>query len=73
MDRWMTKHIDEMMLHDILSFTIFPIAFSATPRLYSTLSSPCRSKQTMTGRMDDRTDGWMNDWTDGWMDDGTDG
>jgi hypothetical protein len=42
-----------------------PIAFSAVPHLYSTLSLPCRSKQTMTGRMDDRTDGRMDDETDG--------
>jgi len=24
-----------------------------------------QSKQTMTGRMDDQTDGWMDDGTDG--------
>jgi len=42
-----------------------PIVLSVTPRLYSTLSPPCRSKQTMTGRMDDRTDGQMDDGTNG--------
>jgi hypothetical protein len=31
----------------------------------STLFPPHRSKQTMMGRMDDRTDGWMDDETDG--------
>jgi len=36
-----------------------PIAFSAMPRLYSTLSSPRWSKQTMTEQMDDQMDGWM--------------
>jgi len=36
--------------------------------LYSTLSPPCRSKQTMTRWMDDRTDGRMDDETDGWND-----
>jgi hypothetical protein len=41
------------------------IAFSAVLRLYSTLSSPHQSKQTMTGRMDDWMDGRMDDETDG--------
>ncbi len=40
------------------------IAFFTMPRLYSTLSLPCRSKQTMTGEMDDWTDGQMDDRTD---------
>jgi hypothetical protein len=42
-----------------------PIAFSAAPHLYSTLSLPRQSKQTMTRRMDDGMDGQMNDGTDG--------
>jgi hypothetical protein len=29
---------------------------------------PCRSKQTMTGEMDDWTDGQMDDRTDEWND-----
>ncbi len=29
------------------------------PHMYSTLSSPCRSKQTMIGWMDDRMNGQM--------------
>jgi hypothetical protein len=36
-----------------------------TSRLYSTLSLPHWSKQTMMGRMDDQMDGWMNDETGG--------
>jgi len=32
--------------------------------MYSTLFPPCRSKQTMTGRMDDQTNGQMDDETD---------
>jgi hypothetical protein len=31
------------------------------PHLYSTLSPPCRRKQTMTRRMDDQTNGRMDD------------
>jgi len=42
-----------------------PIAFSAASRLYSILSSPRRSKQTMTRQMDDRMDGRMDDETNG--------
>jgi hypothetical protein len=42
-----------------------PIAFFAAPHLYSTLSPPRRNKQTMMGRMDDRTDGRMDDGTNG--------
>jgi len=42
-----------------------PIAFSAALCLYSILSSPRQSKQTMTRWMDDRTDGRMDDRTDG--------
>jgi hypothetical protein len=45
-----------------------PIAFSIVSRLYFTLSSPCQSKQTMMGRMDDWTDGRMSDGTNGWND-----
>jgi len=41
-----------------------PIAFFAMLRLYSTLSLPRQSKQTMTGQMDDWMDGQMNDRTD---------
>ncbi len=37
-----------------------PIAFSIVSRLYSTLSPPRRSKQTMTRQMDDRTNGQMD-------------
>jgi hypothetical protein len=37
----------------------------AASRLYFTLSPPHRSKQTMMGWMDDRTNGWMNDETNG--------
>jgi hypothetical protein len=40
------------------------IAFSAVPHLYSTLS-PRRSKQIMTGRMNDQMDGRMDDKIDG--------
>jgi len=42
-----------------------PIVFSVTPHLYSTLSPPHWSKQTMMGQMDDRMDGQMDDGTDG--------
>jgi len=35
----------------------FLIAFFVVSRLYSILSSPRRSKQTMMGRMHDQTDG----------------
>jgi hypothetical protein len=42
-----------------------PIAFFVVSHLYSTLSSPHQSKQTMTGRMNDQTDGQMNDEIDG--------
>jgi hypothetical protein len=45
-----------------------PIAFSVAPCLYSTLSPPCRSKQTMMRRMDDRMDGQIDDGTNGWND-----
>jgi len=38
-----------------------PKTFSVTPHLYSILSPPHRSKQTMTKRMDDRMNGWMDD------------
>jgi len=44
MDGWMMGQMDEMMLHDVLSCTIFLIVFSAMPRLYSILSSPHRNK-----------------------------
>ncbi len=37
----------------------------AASRLYFTLSPPHRSKQTMMGWMDDRTNGRMNDETNG--------
>ncbi len=36
------------------------------PHLYSTLSPPRWSKQTMMGQMDNRTDGRMDDGTK-WM------
>jgi hypothetical protein len=42
-----------------------PIVFSTTPRLYSIFFPPNWSKQTMIGRMDDRTDERMDDETDG--------
>jgi len=38
-----------------------PIAFSTAPHLYSTLSRPHRSKQTMTGRMDEWMTGPMDE------------
>jgi hypothetical protein len=38
-----------------------PIAFPAASHLYSTLSLPRRSKQTMMGQMDDRMDGRMDE------------
>jgi len=41
------------------------IVFFVTSRLYSTLSSPRRNKQTMMGWMDDQTNGWMDDGING--------
>jgi hypothetical protein len=42
-----------------------PIAIFAVLHLYSTLSLPRRSKQTMIKQMDDWMDGWMDDETNG--------
>jgi len=49
-----------LVTHEIACVPSLPIAFYVMSRLYSTLSLPRRSKQTMTKQMDDKTDGWMN-------------
>jgi len=63
---WLLKILMFALLvtREIACVPSLPIAFFAMLRLYSTLSSPRRSKQTMTGHMDEWTDGQMDDKTD---------
>jgi len=63
-DEWMIGWMDGWMKWWFTMSFILPV----TSHLYSTLSSPRQSKQTMTKLMDDQTNGWMNDETDGWND-----
>jgi hypothetical protein len=69
MDDWMDvkHHFIHLSRHckALACVPSLPIAFSAAPHLDSTLSSPCRSKQTMMGQMDDQMDGRMDDETYG--------
>jgi len=60
---WLLKILIFALLvtREIACVPSLPIALFAMPCLYSTLSSPHRSKQTMTGQMDDWTDGQMNE------------
>jgi len=77
-DRWMDGWWDRWM-HPVPNAQVWTLCLMhkcvyltvhlpATPHLYFILFPPRRSKQTMMGRMDDRTNGRMDDGIDGWND-----